>query len=217
MFVEVKRHLRKVWKWRQVGLLLLLRNKSTSSKFYLIVCVCRQVPGRWGPSLNFQTAPRTPPLWQCSFWTRGPPCQGSIWNSRAADTGFLSTRRGLPQVWGPIAHLEYHWHWQRSHNSGSSVLSSGRYMADCWGDPALCLSETNIQQNSEIKESTMRGLLTTRVHLSTGLWDKNLTARKQHWVLNTVKNENNKNKKKWAFRKRVDIKSNTTFPSVLFV
>lgn len=125
-----------------------------------------QVLGHWGPSLNSQTAPPTPPLWQCSFLMRGPPCQELIWNFRAADTDFLSTRRGLPQVWRMLPHLDMLVLITRPQlGLLCSFLRAihGRLLR--W-PTTLPLNKQQTKSWTR-KESTLRGLPTTRVHLST--------------------------------------------------
>lgn len=151
-----------------------------------------QVLGHWGPSLNSQTAPQTPPLWQCSFLMRGPPCRELIWNFRAADTDFLSTRRGLPQVWRMLPHLDM------------LVLITRPQLRLLWSflraihgrllrwPTTLSLNKQNPGQEKSRLCEAFPPLLSIWAQI--GLWDESLTARKQHWVLNTVKNENNKKK-----------------------
>lgn len=124
----------------------------------------------WGPSLNFQTAPQPPPLWQCSFWTRAPPCQELIWNFRAADTDFLSTRRGLPQVWRTPPQL------------GTPLLKTrpqlrpfcsflrtihGRLLRWPTNLPPKTKQKPEKKKPPQKNESTLRGLPTTRLRLST--------------------------------------------------
>lgn len=131
----------------------------------VFVCACPQVLGLSGPSSTCPVAPPTPPPWLCSLWMRGPPCRGWTWSCRGQDTGFLSTRRDLPQVRGllDIKKRVFSVDWRASISHfhirlvkyflgqhilvylklqpvilrPSSFFSLGRYMADCWGGPSL--------------------------------------------------------------------------------
>lgn len=124
----------------------------------------------WGPSLNFQTAPQPPPLWQCSFWTRAPPCQELIWNFRAADTDFLSTRRGLPQVWRTPPSAGY----AVVNNPPATQTLLFFPQDDTWQTAEVThhsapqnKTKTWKKKPPQKNESTLRGLPTTRLRLST--------------------------------------------------
>lgn len=152
----------------------------------------------WGPSLNFQTAPQPPPLWQCSFWTRAPPCQELIWNFRAADTDFLSTRRGLPQVWRTLPQLGTPLVITRPQlRPFCSFLRTihGRLLRRPTTLPPKTKQKPGKKPNKKPSQPCEAFRPLGSVWAQMGLWDENLTARKQHWVLNTVKNENSKRKK----------------------